>query len=214
MSDANVCGANNLRDSNGGNARLDEPSLNRLFRDARTHRAWETRSIPESLLHELYALMIMGPTSANCLPARIAFVYSPEAKARLVPLMNAGNREQTRLAPVTAIIAYDLEFYEQMPKLYPHQPDARSWFNSTPEVARKEALRSGSLQGGYFIMAARSLGLDCGPMGGFDAAAVAQVFFPTKPYEVNFICNLGYGLPERLHPRLPRLAFDEACSIV
>jgi 3-hydroxypropanoate dehydrogenase len=214
MSDTNLHRASNPPDPDGGDARLEERSLNRLFRDARTHRAWKTRSIPESLLHELYALMIMGPTSANCLPARIVFVCSPQAKARLVPLMNTGNREQTRLAPVTAIVAYDLEFYEQMPKLYPHQPDARSWFNSTPAAAREAALRNGSLQGGYFIMAARSLGLDCGPMGGFDAAAVAQAFFLTKPYEVNFICNLGYGLPERLHPRLPRLAFDEACSVV
>ncbi|GAB2908600.1 malonic semialdehyde reductase [Paralcaligenes sp. KSB-10] len=194
--------------------RLDDQSLNRLFRHARTHRAWQQRGIPMPLLHELYSLMVQGPTSANCLPARIIFLCSAEAKERLLPLMAAGNREQTRLAPVTAIVGYDLRFYEQLFKLYPHQPEASSWFSATPVTARETALRNGSLQGGYLILAARALGLDCGPMGGFDGEAAAREFFPGKPCEVNFICNLGYGMPARLHPPLPRLAFNEACAIV
>lgn len=194
--------------------RLDKGSLDTLFHRAHTHRSWRARSVTPDLLRELYSLMVMGPTSANCLPTRIAFVSSPEAKARLLPLVDEGNREQTRLAPVTAIVAYDLEFYEKMPVLYPHQPDARSWFNGSPEIARLAAIRNSSLQGGYFILAARALGLDCGPMGGFDAAGVAAEFFPAKAYEANFLCNIGYGNEDKLHPRLPRLSFEESCVLL
>ncbi|MCC2597105.1 malonic semialdehyde reductase [Pusillimonas sp. MFBS29] len=188
-------------------------SIDQLFNSARTHSAWQDRPVPAEVMQTLYQMTVMGPTSANCLPLRIAYVASPQAKQQLVPLMAEGNREKTRLAPLTAILAYDLLFHEKLPKLYPHQPDAPSWFNSSPESAREAALRNGSLQGGYFIMAARALGLDCGPMGGFDAPAVAQEFFPGMPYEVNFICNLGYGDASQLLPRLPRLSFDEACIV-
>ena len=194
--------------------RLDKGSLDTLFHRAHTHRSWQARSVSPDLLRELYSLMVMGPTSANCLPTRIAFVSSPEAKARLLPLVDEGNQEQTRLAPVTAIVAYDLEFYDKMPMLYPHQPEARSWFNGSPGIARLAALRNGSLQGGYFILAARALGLDCGPMGGFNAAGVAAEFFPSKAYEANFLCNIGYGNEDKLHPRLPRLSFEESCALL
>nr|WP_236844547.1 malonic semialdehyde reductase [Bordetella sp. 15P40C-2] len=191
---------------------LDAAALDTLFRDARSIREWQDRTVPMDLLRTLYGLMRMGPTAANCQPARVAFVTSAEAKARLLPLMDEGNVAPTRQAPVTAIVAYDLRFYEQMAKVFPHQPGAASWFNHTPEAAREAALRNGSLQGGYFIMAARALGLDCGPMGGFDAHAVAETFFPGQPVEVNFVCNLGYGCPAPF-PRLPRLDFEEACVV-
>jgi nitroreductase len=193
--------------------RLDAQSLGRLFRDARTYTAWQSRPVPQALLHELYELTALGPTSANCLPARIVFVSSAAAKQRLLPLMAEGNREQTRLAPVTAIVAYDLEFHAHLPRLYPHQPEARTWFNGSAAQAREAALRNGSLQGGYFIMAARALGLDCGPMGGFDAQAVRAAFLPAG-FEVNFLCNLGYGRRPPRHPRLPRLPFETACRII
>ena len=192
---------------------LEDAHLDTLFLTARSTRDRQDRQVPEPLLKQLYALMRMGPTAANCQPTRIVFVTSAAARQRLLPLMDAGNREPTKQAPVTAIVGYDLRFYEQLSKVYAHQPDAASWFNGSPAVAREAALRNGSLQGGYFIVAARALGLDCGPMGGFDAAAVAQAFFPGRPVEVNFLCNLGYG-KRGPHPRLPRLAFDEACVIV
>ncbi len=188
--------------------------LDRLFRDARSVRAWQARTVPEALLRELYALMRMGPTAANCQPTRIAFVCTAAARDRLLPLMDPGNVEPTRQAPVTAIVAYDLRFYEKLPKLYAHQPQAASWFNGTPAIAREAALRNGSLQGGYLIMAARALGLDCGPMGGFDGLGAAQAFFPGQAVEVNFMCNLGYRVPGGDHPRLPRLEFEESCAIV
>lgn len=193
---------------------LDEHHLNRLFLAARSVRTWQDRTVSEALLKQLYGLMRMAPTAANCQPARIAFVTSPEAKRRLLPLMDAGNVESTRLAPVTAIVGYDLRFYEQLPRLFSHQPDAASWFSTTQDIAREGALRNGSLQGGYLIMAARALGLDCGPMGGFDTEAAAHTFFPGKAIEVNFMCNLGYRVQGGDHPRLPRLEFEEACAIV
>jgi nitroreductase len=193
--------------------RLDTHGLGRLFRDARTYTAWQARPVPQALLHELYELTVLGPTSANCLPARLVFVSSFEAKQRLLPLMAEGNREQTRLAPVTAIVAYDLEFHEHLPRLYPQQPEARTWFNGSAAQAREAALRNGSLQGGYFIMAARALGLDCGPMGGFDAQAVRETFLPPG-FEANFLCNLGYGQRPPRYPRLPRLPFETACRII
>lgn len=198
--------------TDAGTERLDEYSIDRLFREARTYTAWQPRPVPQALLRELYELMALGPTSANCLPARIVFVCSAQAKQSLLPLMAEGNREQTRLAPVTAIIAYDLEFHEHLPRLYPQQPEARTWFNATAEQAREAAMRNGSLQGGYFIAAARALGLDCGPMGGFDAQAVRAAFLPPG-FEVNFLCNLGYGQRPPRHPRLPRLSFETACRI-
>lgn len=194
--------------------RLDDAALDRLFRSARTHRAWLDRAVPESLLRELYALMSLGPTSANCQPVRLVFIRSDEARARLLPLLSPGNRWQTETAPVTAVVGHDLAFYEQLPRLYPHQPGAREWFTGSAQAAREAALRNATLQGGYLIMAARALGLDCGPMGGFDAQAVAREFFPQGGIEAGFLCNLGYGSGENMHPRLPRLAFEDACVIV
>lgn len=185
-----------------------------LFDDARTHNAWLDRPVPDELLHRLYDLMKWGPTSANCCPARILFVKTPEAKARLVPCMSEGNQAKTAAAPVTAIIGMDMHFYEKLPQLFPHNPEARSWFEGKPEVIQSTAFRNSSLQGGYFIMAARALGLDCGPMSGFDAPRVDAEFWLGTAVKTNFICNLGYGDPSKLFPRSPRLAFEQACRIV
>ena len=183
-----------------------------LFDDARTHSHWLDRPIPESTLRRLWALARMGPTSANCSPARLVFVTTPAGKARLVPCMAPGNQDKTRLAPATMIVGMDLEFYERLPTLFPHA-DARSWFAGKPAHIETTALRNASLQGGYLIMAARALGLDCGPMSGFDADQVNAAFFAGTSVRVNFICNLGHGDAARLHPRNPRLDFDEACRI-
>lgn len=192
---------------------LAEACLDRLFLQARTTRAWQERPVAPALLRELYRLMGMGPTSANCQPARIVFVQSAAGKAELLPLLDAGNREQTRLAPVTAVLACDLHFHERLDFLYPHQPQARGWFTGSPASTRDAALRNASLQHGYFIIAARALGLDCGPMGGFDADAVTRRYFPGGRAEVSFLCNLGYAAAAPLRGRLPRLPFDEACAM-
>ncbi len=188
-------------------------SLEQLFANARTHNGWQPRQVEDSLLHALYDLMKWGPTSANCSPARIVFVKSAEQKEKLLACMAPGNQEKTRSAPVTAIIAMDNEFYEQLPQLFPHT-DARAWFVGNQALIDATAFRNSSLQGGYFIMAARALGLDCGPMSGFDAAKVNETFFPDGKVKVNFICNLGYGDAAQLHPRSPRLQFEQACKIV
>lgn len=207
--------------------RLSEEGLDLLFRKARTHSAWLDKPVSDDTLRELYDLMKWGPTSANCCPARILFLRTPEAKRRLLPALAPGNVDKTMAAPVTAIIAYDAKFYEQLPKLYPHT-DARSWFANTPELAGITARRNSSLQGAYFMLAARALGLDCGPMSGFDNAQVDHEFFPpdgeTDAFQLehfpdshvktNFICNLGYGDPAKLHARGPRLEFDEACKLL
>ena len=190
-----------------------DAGLDRLFLQARTIRAWQERPVAPALLRELYRLMCMGPTSANCQPARIVFVQSAAGKAALLPLLDAGNREQTRLAPVTAVLACDLHFHERLGVLYPHQPQARSWFTASPAATRDAALRNASLQHGYFIIAARALGLDCGPMGGFDADAVTKRYFPGGRAEVSFLCNLGYVSPAPMRARLPRLPFEEACAL-
>lgn len=184
-----------------------------IFREGRTHSAWRDQAVSDVLLEAVYDLAKMGPTSANCSPMRAVYVRSPEAKARLKPALSEGNVEKTMAAPATAIIAYDLEFHEQLPKLFPHA-DARSWFIDKADHIRETAFRNGSLQGAYFILAARSLGLDCGPMSGFDNALVDQAFFPDGKVKSNFLCNLGYGDPDKLHPRSPRLAFDEACQVL
>lgn len=193
---------------------LDDRSLDLLFREARTHSAWQSKDVPDALIKTLYELLKFGPTSANCSPARFVFVKSKEAKERLKPLMAAGNVEKTMTAPVIAIIGHDLKFYDQLPKLFPHT-DARSWFVGNQAVIEDTAFRNGTLQGAYLMMAARALGLDCGPMSGFNAAGVKKEFFPAQDdIEVNFICNLGYGDAAKLHPRGPRLTFDEAGKIV
>jgi len=184
-----------------------------LFDHARTHNAWLPREVPDALLQRLYDLMKWGPTSANCSPTRIVFVTSPAAKARLLPCLMEGNRAKTEAAPVTAILGMDMAFYEKLPQLFPHNLEARRWFEGNPELIQTTALRNGSLQGGYFILAARALGLDCGPMSGFDAAAVDAAFWGGTTVRTNFLCNLGYGDASQLFPRGPRLPFDEACRI-
>lgn len=191
---------------------LNDAALDQIFRTARTYRSWLEEPIPDDTLRALYELMKWGPTSGNCCPARIVFVKSNAAKARLQPALDSGNVDQTMAAPVTAIIAYDLEFYEKLPVLAPHV-DARSWFAGKPDLIRTTAFRNGSLQGAYMIVAARALGLDCGPMSGFDNAKLDAAFFPGGEVKSNFLCNLGRGTPARLHPRAPRLTFDEACRI-
>ena len=194
-------------------AMLDPTALDLVFRTARTYRAWDGRPVDDATLRELHELMKWGPTTGNSCPARFVFVKSAAAKARLRPALDAGNVVQTMAAPVTAIVAYDLAFYEMMPKLAPHT-DARSWFADEPlDSLRTTALRNGSLQGAYLVIAARALGLDCGPMSGFDNAKVDAEFFAGTTVRSNFLCNLGYGDPSKLHPRAPRLTFDEACRI-
>ncbi|QDO98951.1 malonic semialdehyde reductase [Ferrovibrio terrae] len=192
---------------------LDAAALDTLFRTARTHNGWLDRPVTDDDLHRLYDLMKMAPTSANCSPARIVFVRSAEAKARLKPAMGPGNLEKTMAAPVTAIIGYDLQFAEHMPRLFPHNPDARNWFND-PKVAEMVAFRNGSLQGAYFILAARAVGLDTGPMSGFDNARVDAEFFPGGRVRSNFLCNLGHGDSTKLFARSPRLEFAEACEVL
>jgi 3-hydroxypropanoate dehydrogenase len=191
---------------------LDAAALDLLFREARTHNGWKPEPVPESLLRQVFDLTKFGPTSANCSPLRIVFVSSPEGKERLKPALAAGNLEKTLAAPVTAIFAIDSQFYEELPKLFPHA-DARAWFTSSPALAEATAFRNGTLQAGYFILAARALGLDCGPMSGFDNAAVDKEFFPDGRFKSNFLCNIGHGDPSKLFPRSPRFEFEEACSI-
>jgi 3-hydroxypropanoate dehydrogenase len=193
---------------------LDEAGLDLLFRSARTHNAWTAQPVPVELLHRLYDLMKMGPTSANSSPARILFATSPEAKRRLLPHVSQGNQAKTQSAPVTAIIGYDLEFYEKLPQLFPHAPAAKTWFNGDPVQAERMAFRNGSLQGAYLILAARALGLDTGGMSGFNAEGVEKEFFPDGKTRVNFLCNLGYGDPAGLFGRSPRLSFEEACQVI
>jgi 3-hydroxypropanoate dehydrogenase len=193
---------------------LSEDSLDILFRHARTHSAWLDEPVGDDVLRRIYDLMKWGPTSANSCPARILFLRTPAAKQRLLPALSAGNVEKTMKAPVTAILAYDLAFYEKLPKLFPDKPAMRELFANSPELAKVTAFRNGSLQGGYFILAARAVGLDCGPMSGFDNAKVDVEFFPGGNVKSNFLCNLGYGDPSKLFPRGPRLDFDEACQLL
>ncbi len=192
---------------------LSEQGLDLLFREARTYFAWQPRPVPPALLRETYNLARMGPTAANSSPMRVVFLTSEAAKARLLPHLSPTNVEKSRTAGAVALIAYDSQFYDELPTLFPHV-DARPWFAGNEGLATETAMRNSSLQGGYFIMAARALGLDCGPMSGFDAAAVNQEFFPDGRWKINFVCNLGYGDPSELFPRGPRLSFDEACQIL
>jgi len=192
---------------------MPKDTLARLFYDARSHNGWLDRPVSQVTLRELHDLLKWGPTSANCSPLRVIFVQSPSAKERLVSCVMPGNVEKTRSAPVTAILAHDLAFPDSLPKLFPHM-DARSWFAGNQPLIEATAFRNSSMQGGYFILAARALGLDCGPMSGFDAEAVNREFLAGTTWKVNFLCNLGYGDHAKLFPRSPRLAFDEACRIV
>lgn len=194
-------------------APLSDAALAQLFTEARTRNGWTDRPVPEALLRKLYDLTKFGPTAVNNTPARFIFVTSPEAKARLVPLMAEGNRAKTAQAPVTVIIGQDLDFPETLPTLFPHAPGAKDWF-ADEAMRRESAFRNASLQGGYLILAARALGLDVGPMSGFDPAGVKAEFFPDNNVEPNFIMNIGYGNDDNLFPRSPRLAFEDASRIL
>jgi 3-hydroxypropanoate dehydrogenase len=195
------------------NAPLDDVALNQLFREARTYNGYLDKSVTEAQLNDIWELVKFGPTSANCLPARIIWCTSTAAKEKLAALAMPANGEKILQAPVTAIIGMDLEFYEQLPELFPHA-DARSWFVGNDELIEKTAFRNSSLQGGYFIMAARALGLDTGPMSGFDNAAVDEAFFADTKVKSNFISTLGYGDPSTIFDRSPRPAFERFNSIV
>lgn len=192
---------------------LDAGALDALFRTARTKSAWTGAPVPDDTLQKLYDLLKYGPTSANCSPARFLFLRSPESRERLKPALNPGNIDKTMSAPVTVIVAHDPQFYEHLPKLFPHA-DARAWFAGNPDLAEETAFRNGTLQGAYLIMAARALGLDCGPMSGFDKAKVDQTFLSEQGWRSNFLINLGYGEPADPFPRAPRLGFDEACVLL
>lgn len=188
-------------------------ALDRLFRTARSANAWSDRQVPEQLLREIYDLAKLGPTSANVSPARFLFLTTPEAKARLAPHLSSANRSKTLAAPVTVIISYDLDFAERIPELFPHNPGAKAWFGD-PGVAAVTALRNGTLQGAYLMLAARAAGLDCGPLSGFDHAGVDAEFFVGTRIVSNFICNLGYADRGQEFERLPRLPFEEACEVI
>jgi len=207
---------------------LDDRALDLLFRQARTFMKWQPRPVTDDTLRELYDLLKWGPTSANASPARFAFLRTKEAKERLRPALAPLNVEKTMTAPVTVIVGYDMKFYQQLSKLFPHNPGMVKLFEANPDLVETTAKRNSSLQGAYLIMAARALGLDCGPMSGFDHAKVDeaffaagkpcfgcdQEFFPEGHVKTNFLCNLGYGDPSALKPRLPRLPFNEACSLL
>ncbi|MDH4216784.1 MAG: malonic semialdehyde reductase [Gallionella sp.] len=192
---------------------LDDRSLDIIFREAHTHSNWLDKPVSDELLHQVYDLMKWAPTAANSCPARFVFVRSAAAKLRLLPLMAPGNVEKTRAAPVTVIIGYDLEFYEKLPQLFP-QTDARSWFAGNQPLIERNAFQSGTLQGAYLLLAARALGLDAGPMNGFDSEKVDREFFAGTKIKSNFVINLGYGDSGKLFPRNPRLTFDEAAQII
>jgi 3-hydroxypropanoate dehydrogenase len=192
---------------------LEQTARAELFADARTHNQWTPEPVSDEILRELYDLLKMGPTSANTSPARFVFVRTPEGKERLKPALSAGNLDKTMAAPVTVIVAYDPEFFEHLPKLFPHA-DARAWFAGNTALASETAFRNSTLQGAYLIMAARAVGLDAGPMSGFDKAKVDEAFFSSSGWKSNFLVNLGHGDPAGLFPRSPRLAFDEACILL
>jgi 3-hydroxypropanoate dehydrogenase len=207
---------------------IDDSPLDILFREARTYTAWKSQPVADQTLRDLYDILKWAPTSANTSPARFAFLRSKEAKERLRPALAPGNVEKTMTAPVTVIVAYDMKFYEQVPKLFPQSPGLMQLFEGNPQLVEVTAQRNSSLQGAYLILAARALGLDCGPMSGFDNAKVDEEFFATgKPgvdrdqeffpgghLKSNFLVNLGYGDPSTLYPRLPRLLFNDACSLL
>ncbi len=201
-----------IREAREAPGRLDDEALDQLFRKARSFSYWQERPVEESVIQELYDLLKMGPTSANTSPARFVFVRSEEAKARLAPLMPEMNQEKTRRAPLVALIAYDLRFHEKLGTLMPYR-DITSWFTGNPAFLEQTARQSGTLQGAYLMMAARSLGLDCGPMLG-DNEKIEAEFFPEPSWKLNFVCALGFGVRERLHPRLPRLSFSDAAVLL
>ncbi len=191
---------------------LTEQDAKLIFTEARTHSAWLPKPVSDDILKKAYDLMKFGPTSANCSPLRIVFVKTKEAKELLKPSLSEGNIEKTMAAPVTAIFAQDMKFYDHLPKLFPHA-DARSWFAGNDAAIASTAMRNSTLQAAYFIMAARACGLDCGPMSGFDAEKVNAAFFSGTSYMANFICNLGYGDKDKVYPRSPRFNFEDVCKI-
>lgn len=195
---------------------IDDRALDALFRNARSANGFAAEPVTDARLRQLYDLLKMAPTSANCQPARFVFLRSAQAKERLRPALSAGNLEKTMSAPVTAIIAYDTQFHEHLPRMFPHNPAAKSWFDGDGRKAAREtaAFRNGTLQGGYFILAARAVGLDCGPMSGFDNARLDAEFFPDGRFRSNFLCNLGVGDPSKLYARSPRFGFDEVCQVL
>ena len=192
---------------------LNNNALDLIFRSARTYSKWQNKAVDEDILRSVYDLMKFGATSANCCPLRIVFIKTAEEKERLKPMLPEGNIEQTMSAPVTAILGHDIEFYDYFDFLYPHA-DAKSWFIGNDDLVNETAFRNSSLQGAYFMIAARALGLDCGPMSGFDGNKINESFFPEGDVKVNFLCNLGYGNPESLHERNPRFEFDQVCKIL
>ncbi len=193
---------------------IDETALETLFRAARTHNKFRDEPVSDETLRAIYDLLKWAPTSANSSPGRFLFIRTREAKERLRPALSPGNTEKTMQAPVTVIVAYDPKFFEHLPRLFPHNQEARSWFAPNEAFAQETAFRNGTLQGAYLIMAARALGLDCGPMSGFDKAKVDEEFFSYRGWKSNFLCNLGYGDPEGLFARSPRLDFEEACELL
>jgi 3-hydroxypropanoate dehydrogenase len=194
--------------------RLNDDGLRLLFTEARTHNGWVDKPVTDAEIRQIFDVMRAGPTSANCSPARFIFVRTPAGKERLKPALSSGNLEKTMAAPVTAIIGYDLHFYDALPKLFPHNLDARSWFANSETVAQTTAFRNGTLQGAYFIIAARALGLDCGAMSGFDNAKVDAEFFPDGKVKSNFLLNIGHGDPSKLFGRSPRYDFDDVCTVL
>ena len=193
---------------------FDEATIDLVLRKARNHGAWLDKPVTDDQLRQIWAIAITGPTSANCSPARIVFVRSQKDKERLRPALSAGNTDKTMAAPVTAIIGYDTRFYELLPRIFPRNPAAKDWFVGKADFAEITAFRNGTLQGAYFIIAARAIGLDCGAMSGFDNAKVDAEFFPDGRVKSNFLCNLGYGDASKLPPPIPRLSFEEACTLL
>lgn len=193
---------------------LPDAALDQIFRTARTQNAWLDTPVSDTLLRAVYELVALGPTTANSNPTRIVFVKTDEGKARLAPLLSETNRAKTMKAPVTAIIGYDVKFYDRIPELFPHNPGAREWFAHNEQLAEMTAFRNSSLDGAYFIIACRALGLDTGPMSGFNSVAVDKEFFGGTTIKSNFICAIGHGDPSAVFPRLPRLTFEDACQIV
>jgi 3-hydroxypropanoate dehydrogenase len=191
---------------------LDDHALDILFRSARSKWEWTDQPVTDEDIAALYELVKLGPTSANCSPARFVFIRTPEGKEKLKPALSAGNLDKTMAAPVTVIVAHDPQFYQLLPKLFP-PADAKAWFSGNPDLAEETAFRNSTLQGAYLILAARSLGIDCGPMSGFDKAKVDRAFFVQNSWKSNFLINLGHGVPEHPFPRLPKLTFEEAAIL-
>jgi 3-hydroxypropanoate dehydrogenase len=192
---------------------LDDKALDLLFREARTHNGWLDKPVTDEQIRAIYEILKMGPTSSNSQPARFVFIRTKEGKEKLRPSLSSGNTEKTMAAPVTAIVAYDTQFYEHLPKNFPHNQDAINWFKGTPAAA-PTAFRNGSLQGAYLMLAARAVGLDIGAMSGFNNTLLDETFFPDGRFKSNFLCNIGYGDPSKLFGRSPRMSFEESCTLM